>query len=467
MCGPCERVGSEPRDRLPVDVFDQKPIVAMLAAYDFGSFFRVVRGLAQWSQQTFGGVIGLEQSEISAIERGEHRLRNIETIARIAQSLRIPPARLNFPDIRVTVDAAGDAQREDVSWVDRRDFGQHIAAGVLSMAGAAGLDIARLRSLLPPSEPTGTRHVGAADVEVIEDFTATFKRQDFTSGSGLIRDAALTQVNTALSLLDAQVNDELRPRLMIATAHLAMQAGWASFDVEQHDSARRLWMIALDLARHCEHPLGTDLTVYVLYDLALQSMHLHRPDEALHLARVGHTAAVGRYPVSPSTLSSLASIQAQAYAAQRDVTACDRALGQVEEHFAAIDPANRPLWGAHFDDTSLVLCQGAARYAQALAGRDPRAASQAVPLLRQAVDHFGPSYTRARGLYLPDLSGAHALDGDVGTAITLGHQAIDAITALSSPRAHTRLRTLHTVLEPLHTSPGVTELRARLTATAA
>jgi hypothetical protein len=35
-----------------------------------------------------------------------------------------------------------------------------------------------------------------------------------------------------------------------------------------------------------------------------------------------------------------------------------------------------------------------------------------------------------------------------------------------SPRAYDRLHRLRTVLEPLHTSPGVTELRDRLTTTA-
>ncbi|MGH3773823.1 MAG: hypothetical protein ACRDRW_20940, partial [Pseudonocardiaceae bacterium] len=77
------------------------------------------------------------------------------------------------------------------------------------------------------------------------------------------------------------------------------------------------------------------------------------------------------------------------------------------------------------------------------------------------------AYTRSRALYLPRLAGAHAIAGDVDTAVTLGHQAIDAVTALHSPRAHDRLRVLNTALEPLHTSAGVAELRDRLAATAA
>ncbi|MGH3817117.1 MAG: hypothetical protein ACRDRE_05020 [Pseudonocardiaceae bacterium] len=61
---------------------------------------------------------------------------------------------------------------------------------------------------------------------------------------------------------------------------------------------------------------------------------------------------------------------------------------------------------------------------------------------------MGPDYARPRALYLSDLAGAHAITGDTGTAVTLGHQAIDAVTALHSPRAYDRLRVLNTTLQP-------------------
>ena len=109
--------------------------------------------------------------------------------------------------------------------------------------------------------------------------------------------------------------------------------------------------------------------------------------------------------------------------------------------------------------------QGKAHYELALTSRDPRAAGRAVPLLRDAVESFGPDYARARALYLSDLAGAHAIAGDTDTAV--GHQAIDAVTALHFPRAYDRLRVLNTALQPLHTSAGVAELRERLVATAA
>jgi transcriptional regulator with XRE-family HTH domain len=356
--------------------------VAALGGYDFGTFFLEVRRLTGWSQQALGGLVGLEQSQVSAIERGECRLRGIETIAALAHVLQIPPARLNFPAIGATVGATGNAGRKDVSWVDRRDFG-------------------------------------------------------------------------------------LQPRLRLAAADLATQAGWMSFDSTDHDAARRLWMIALDLTRHAEHPRSTDLTVFVLQNMALQSVHLGRPKEALHLVRIGETAAVGGYPVSAATTCCLVDAQAQTYAVQGDVAGCDRALGQAEEHFAAIDPATCPPYGAWLGGVHLASFQGAAHYTLAVRNRDPHSAERALPLLGQAVEHFGSEYARPRASSLAELTGVHALAGNTDTAVTVGHQAIDAVTAVSSLRAYDRLRTLSAVLEPLHTSPGVADLRDRLTMIAA
>jgi transcriptional regulator with XRE-family HTH domain len=467
LCRTCVEIGPEPRSALPPDFYDREPVVAALRNYDFGSFFLLVRELTAWSQLALGGVVGLDQSRVSAIERGVDRLRDVELVIGVAQGLQIPPARLNFPDVRATVGTADVAVRKDVSWVDRRDFGQHIAKLVLGIAGAAGLDLDRLAALLPQPEPSGARRIGAADVEVIEHVTAAFRRQDHSHGSGLIRDSAIAQLRSVLPLLDAQVNPEVRPRLLMATADLATQAGWMSCTVKQHDVARRLWMIALDLARDADHPRSTDLTVYLLADMALQAVRLDRPEEALHLVRVAHTATVGTYPVSASTSSLLMNIEAQAHAAQRNAKACDRALGQATEHFGTIEPAAAPPWTAYLYETGVSGGQGAACYKLAMANDDQRAAARAVSLLRQAVDRYGPGYARLRAVYLPDLAGAHALAGDVDTAVTVGHDAVNAATVVSSSQGYDGLRTLHTVLEPLHTSPGIAELRERLVTTAA
>lgn len=461
LCDLCRRAGPDPRRELPAGFYCQDVIVAALAHYDFGTVFRRVRAATGWSQQTLGELVGLDQHRISAIERNVRRLRYVALVAQVATGLCIPPALLGFG---ITVGEAGGDGRKLVSWMDRRDFVQQVATLALGVTGVAGLDIDRLTALLPHADPTGTRHVGASDVAVIEQATAAFASQDFATGAGPIRDLAVAHLRAVLPLLGAQMDPEVRPRLYLATARLATQAGWMSLEVNQHEAARRLWMIALDVARDADHPLSTDQTVFVVYDMAIQAVGLGRPEEALRLVHLGHAAATGSHPVSAATTSCLATIQAQAHGAQNDSAACDRALGQAVEHFTSIDPTHES-WADFLDETMLAAKQGDAYYELALAGRDPSAAGRAVPLLRHSVDGFGSDHARSQALSLTELAGAHAIAGDTDIAVRVGHQAVDAVTALHSPRAHDRLRVLNTALQPLHTSPGVAELRDRLSTT--
>jgi transcriptional regulator with XRE-family HTH domain len=204
LCDPCRRMGPDPRHELPEGFYFPDPIVAALAAYDFAVVFRRVRAVTGWSQRTLGELVGLDQNRISEIERGQRRLRDVALVARVATGLRIPPVLLGFGDPGTTVGQTGVDGPKMVSWVDRRDFVQHIGALTLGVTGVVGLDIDRLIALLPHADPTGTRHVGASDVAVIEQATAAFVRQDFATGAGPIRDIAVAQLRSVLPLLDAQ-----------------------------------------------------------------------------------------------------------------------------------------------------------------------------------------------------------------------------------------------------------------------
>jgi transcriptional regulator with XRE-family HTH domain len=462
-CDPCQRQGL--RILLPEGYYDQPPLTAALAGFDFGTVFRRIRTTQRWSQQILAEFLGLEQGRISDIENGKRHLIDLRVVVQVANQLAIPAGKLGFAR-GTTVGHADIDERKRVNWVERRDFIQHIGALTLG-AGGAGLDLDRLLALLPHAEPTGTRHLGAADVEAIEQASTTFERQDFAQGSGLTRDVAVAHLHAMLPLLGAQMTSEVRPRLLIAIAELACVAGWQCFDVNQHDDARRLWTVGVNIARSAEHHLSADLTAFLLFDMATQAVRLGRPEEALRLVHLGHAVMAGPHPVSAATRCCLAKIQARAHAAQGDAADCDRALGLAVEQFSTVDPASGPPWGSFHDEALLAAQQGAAHYTLALVSRDRRTAGRAVPLLRQAVAGFGPDRARTRALYLPDLAGAHAIAGDTDTAVTLGHQAINAVTTLHSPRAYDRLRILNTALQPLHTSTGVADLRGRLTTTAA
>ena len=456
LCDPCRRAGRALPLELPAGFYADTRVQAAVGRYDFGSLFVHVRRLTGCTQVTLGDITGLGQARISAIERGAHRLRDIELVAGVVRGLRIPTPLLHFGQ-PITV---GSGAEERTSWVDRRDFVQHVAGLAFAAAGTLHLDTERLGTLLSPASD-GSRRIGAADIAAIEHSTAGFERSSYTLGGGAAREAAVAQLDAALPLLDRPVAEDMRARLHTAVTHLALLAGWMSFDVEHHDAARRMWTVGLEIARATDHPHTTDLTAHLLFVMAQQALYLRRPDEALRLVQIGYSTGVGAHPVSESTSTALAANGAFAHAARAETDQCRRALDAAEDAFTRINPAAATPWACVDGPVKIATWQGHAWFELARVTGDPRHVDRAVTLLRQAVDNPRPM---SRALYLPDLAAAHALASDVDTAVALGHQAADTITALSSERGYTRLRVLHSELEPMHTSPGVGELRDRLAA---
>ena len=180
-CDPCQRTG--PRIVLPEAFYDQPDLEAALAGFEFGPVFRAVRAHTGWSQEALAEFLGWEQRRISAIETGKRPLLDLRVVVPVANKLAISAGKLGFTH-GVIVGAETSTGRKG-SWVDRRDFVEHVAALTVGVTGVAGLDIDRLTALLPQAEPTGTRHIGAADVEALEQATAALVRQDFAHGSGL------------------------------------------------------------------------------------------------------------------------------------------------------------------------------------------------------------------------------------------------------------------------------------------
>ncbi|MGH3909423.1 MAG: helix-turn-helix domain-containing protein, partial [Pseudonocardiaceae bacterium] len=368
-------------------------------------------------------------------------------------------------DELATTGAAGDSafaareevQKRAITADASSDLWQTVTVITLGM-GQADLDLDRLDRLIPrvgADEPP--RLVGAADIDAIERTSDALRRSEFAHGGGLVRAAAMAQLRTVLRLRAAAATPAIRLRLDIAAADLAMLAAWCSYDVEQHDQAGRLWIVTLELCRHTDHPRAADLAVDALLDMAHQSLHLSRPDEALRLAGLG-LALENNSPaaVSDSTRSYLASVQSWSYAVLGETTACERAVGRAEQHFAAVDPGTAPPWAAHVDTAEFAAQQGHAWYL--LSATRPDAAARAIPLLTTATSTWSGDYARSRAVNLPGLAGSHARAGDIDTAVRVGRHALEEIGRTSSRRAYQRLRMLEDCLVG-HQTADVADLR--------
>lgn len=456
MCGSCARASGF-RQPVPDGFYEDAALRAALARYDFGTVFAAVRQQTGLSQLQLADLLGLSQSRISAVERGERRLTHVSLAARLATVLCIPAPLLGFPADAHT-DVPGSVAGEEVSWLERRDFLALVTAATLG--SSLHPELSRLSALLPGQpEPVTRRRIGAADVDAIEAITDGFRRSDFAHGGGLCRAAAVAQLHQVRHLEDALCPPEVRTRLLVATAELASMAGWMAYDVDDHDAARRLWTYALDTARRADdHPRSPDLAVDVLLDMAHQALHLNRVGEALHLARLASaTAANRKHPVSTITQGYISAVLGWCRAALGEAEPTRRAIGQAQETYAAADPAATPPWAWFVTDAEITAQQGHSLYLLSLS--HPKFAPEAIDRLTSAAAGYGTAYERSRAVILPPLACVQFQAGNLDAAVTTGYDAVAAISGLSSTRGYARLRILDTVAAPFAGKPEVAELR--------
>jgi hypothetical protein len=114
-----------------------------------------------------------------------------------------------------------------------------------------------------------------------------------------------------------------------------------------------------------------------------------------------------------------------------------------------------------FDEAELHALRGHVHHV--LADRVPKAADEAEPLLRQAVDARGPQYARSRTLNLIALSATYFQRGEgLDEGVRVGDEALAGVDALNSPRTRSRLHGLDRVTVRYAGVPAVAEFRDRL-----
>jgi transcriptional regulator with XRE-family HTH domain len=461
VCDPCGRAPRPPLRTdpltvaLPADFYTRRDVIAALGTYDFATFFRAVRAELGLSQEGLGLLIGVDQSRVCKIETGAQRLRDVATVARIARVCAAPPGLLGFG--APPLGSAGS--RQAVSWLERRDFFTIVAGLALGVPGtvAAG----RLDHLVPAVETEPLAHVGATDVARIEAATAAFRSWDNQRGGGEARGAATAQLQWVVATAHRAscAGEEVRDRLLTATADLAALAAFTHYDVERHEDARRLWLVALDAAREARN---TDLTSKVLRQMAHQALHLDRPDEALRLLQVAAATSLGTTTDAPAaTLAELAAYKGWAHAMAGRVGPCLRALGRAEEAYASPPAGDVPAWMSYFDAAELNALRGHCLHV--LGYERPEAAAQAEPLLRAAVEERGAEHVRRKTLNQIALAATYFQRGqDIEEGIAVGYRAVAGAGSLSSPRALSRLRALAKVTARYAKESSVATFRARL-----
>ncbi|MDT7788157.1 MAG: hypothetical protein QOF58_6576 [Pseudonocardiales bacterium] len=443
---------------VPKGFYERPALRAALAQHDFSTVFLALRAELGLSQQELADATEMDQTWVSKIERKKKVLENLAPVIRIANALCIPAPLLGF----------GTAPGARANWLTPGNFFQ------LATAAALGIhvpELAHLRQPRPrPDDPRTPGRIDTTDVTALHATITIHRQWDNRQGGGIMLAAARAHVRFARLLKAATCTDVVRADLHLAIAEAAMVAAWMSYDMGEHRDACVYWLLALDEARQADVESRADLMVDVLLDMAHQSLHLHDPLQALKLTDLANTVlARQHYPVSISTRSYLDINLAWCSAAQGKIDPTRRALDVAHQRYADADPATAAPWARHVGPAEIAAQHGHALFLLSEALGDTNrtaaetAAAEAIGHLRSAIDGYGGDYARSAAVNLPGLASCLLRVGDIPAAVTTGHQAVAAITALSSRRPLARLdRLAETALIVARPHRDVAELRERI-----
>jgi hypothetical protein len=304
---------------------------------------------------------------------------------------------------------------------------------------------------------TGSRQIGAAEIEVVWSMCQAFADADQRLGGGYARTTLTHYVNQVVApLLDATYTNKMGRSLMAATARLCDIAGFMAFDSGAQGLAQRYYIQGLRLARASRDGA---LGAHILVDMAMQAHYLGNAVEACSLARAGRRAA--KESGSYSSVSRACAMEARAHAGLGDHGRCADAMTQAERALERVRAGEEPVWIRFFTATQLYAEFTYAAVELGMAG-DVRSFAPAVLAAPGEME-------RRRVLVTAALASSHlAADGHGGAGADVDHacaalwQTVPLVRVLTSKRGVEAVNQVRRQLVPYREQEAVRRLEASL-----
>jgi hypothetical protein len=314
---------------------------------------------------------------------------------------------------------------------------------LLALAGAAtigaldGTALAVLEhGLASPPAPARIGHIDVADLHRVID---GMERADHAAGGRtVVRSLALGQLGWVQTTLrqSSFPTAQVRTAWMAAVARLGRLAGFMSVDSRDHKTAKRCFLVALQIAAEAD---DWPSRLNVLSGMARQAVHLGDGHAGLKIATL---ARAGDALASATTRAMLRVLEARAYGVLGRADEATAAVGEAEHLFGQRRPEDDPAWLWFYDDAQLFGDTGHALFPLALAGGRVDAAQR----LRRAVDMHNATDIRGRTFSLVKLATLEVRHTPGAEAYATTRQAIAAVAGLRSGRALDYLGDLGRVL---------------------
>ncbi|MFC4513236.1 multiprotein-bridging factor 1 family protein [Streptomyces ehimensis] len=380
---------------------------------DYGRVIELVRQAARLTQGQLGDACGMSQSAVSRLERRGQREYPMATLARIAHHLGIPLRLVGLADDGAPAKGGSGSETEDMQ--RRRDF----------LAGVAATAAAPVLGSVAPAHPDW----GAGQAAVLRIATTAYRRMDATAPTRQLSETVQGHLRLIQTVAGPVKDAAARARLAAVGSEAASLAGWLSWDMADHGSARTWYGAAIKAAQRAGDPL---LIAYQQGSLASFEVDSGNPAQGLSLIR-GARRKLG--PERPAIAAAwLSSLEAVAHATAGDERAADRALtsSAAEAARATETPPPWP-WVFSFDERKVAAARVTCG---ARLGRPRWVHSSAV----DASAALSSGHEKQRALLALDIAAGHMTAGHLDGAFALATRALETGIRLRSGRVVERAR---------------------------
>ncbi|WP_369371716.1 helix-turn-helix domain-containing protein [Promicromonospora sp. Populi] len=357
-----------------------------------------IHGRRPLAQSLVAGWLGITQGQLSRIESGRNKVRDLDRLRAYAATLQIPPSLLWF-DAEQTRRPARRARRAT------------LPGGIPRPSSTAATDSSMTKALL-----TTLRQYSTADNMY---------------GPGSMLPLAGAQMSFIESLLPTAVGAE-RFRLLYVGARFAEFTGWLNQDGGDLRAAMAWSDRALDMAREARNAA---MVSYILMRKSHIALDAGLPDLVLTLAQA---AAEVPGELTPRMRALAARQEAHAYAMFGDHDACTRALDRAFE--MAAEPADdRDI--ARYCTPNYIEMEAAHAWAE-LGKPD-----MALDVLQSSLVAWEPDFRRDLGMGLARFAIAHARTGAPDDALDIALESIRIVGDTGSARTARQLFKASSILD--------------------
>jgi hypothetical protein len=333
-------------------------------------------------------------------------------LARAAAYLGMPPRLVGLADT-TAVHAAAVKGRDPV---ERREFLAGAVAAVVTPAVPA---------------PHASERADTGQAATLRVATTAFRRLDGSTSSRALSETVITHLRLVQTIAAEAPDEDQRMRLAAVGSEVASLAGWLSWDLDDHGSARTWYGSAIKAARRSGNRL---LTAYQLGSLAQMEAHAGNAVQGLNLVRSARQQLGADVPVIADAW--LCTVEALSHSAAGDERSTDRALVRsraAAKHLSTEDAPPWP-WVFTFNEAKIAACRLTCGARLGLPTWVFGAHTDGAAVTSSA-------HTKQHALLQLDLAAGHMAAGRLEAGYVLATQAVETGLRYRSGRVIERART--------------------------